>query len=322
MFGGRRPRISNCHGDLLALHARKIALRPSDYDELRTKRDKVRAIIKRRLREMGYLQPIGFRSQGSVAMRTVTRGGWYGSFDIDDGIYFHRRALTGPQGGEVPPLAARQRIWEAAYREHFNDPPEYRKNCVRVFYARGFHIDIPVYRVSTSPFGCKTIELASSSWKPADPAGVTAWFQRANARSPGVFDGHQLARMVRYLKTWTRSRSAWQGYMPSGFAITALAVECYKPFPERDDRALLHLLTAIFERLLCQTAIAHPVIHGEFIVRPEKDATARCLLGGLEQALPRLRPLAEGCPREQALALWDSFFNEDFLRRRPPFIFI
>src|SRR4051812_22559991 len=101
MFGVRRPRVSNCHVDLLALHAKKIALPASKYDELRTKRNKVRIIIKRRLREMGYLQPIGFRSQGSVAMRTVTSGGWYGSFDIDDGIYFHRRALIGPQGGEV-----------------------------------------------------------------------------------------------------------------------------------------------------------------------------------------------------------------------------
>lgn len=322
MFGGRRPRIANCHADLLAFHARKIALPPSDYDALRAKRDKVRVIIKRRLREMGYLQPIGFRSQGSVAMRTVTRGGHYGSFDIDDGIYFHRRALTGPLGAEVSPLAARQRILDAAYREHFDDPPVFLKNCVRIFYARGFHIDIPVYRVTTSPFGFQTIELASSSWKPADPAGVTAWFRQANARSPGVFGGRQLARLVRYLKTWICSRSAWQGYMPSGFALTALAVECYRPFPERDDRALLHLLGALFERLQVQTAISHPVIRGEFIVRPDKDATARSLLWALEQGLPRLAPIIEGCPRERALALWDGFFNDDFLRRRPAITFI
>lgn len=322
MLGGPRPRVANCNAALRVFHARKVALLASGYDELRAKRDKVRAIIKRRLREMGYRQPLRFCGQGSVTMRTVTRGGWYGTFDIDDGVYFSRQALTGPLGGEMQPLDARKMVFEAAYREHFTDPPEYLKNCVRVYYARGYHVDIPVYRVSKNRFGSETIELASSRWKPANPVGVTEWFRRANARSPGLFGDRQLVRMVRLLKVWTRSRSAWQYSMPSGFAITALAVECYKAFPDRDDRALLHLLSAIWQRLQIDTAVSHPVIAGEYIVRPDRDASLRFLRDCLEQALVRIAPVIAGCPRGQALACWDTFFNEDFFSTRSAVVFV
>lgn len=322
MFGRRSIRIANCHRDLLALHAGRIALPRSSYDELRAKRDTVRTVIKRRLRGMELPQPMKFLGQGSVSMGTVTRGGYYGSYDIDDGVYFTRAALTGPYGGELTPLAARQRVWDAAYSEQFVDPPEYLKNCVRVYYARGFHIDIPVYRVSGSIFGGQTIELASSTWKPANPRGVTDWFRAANSRSPGFGSNRQLSRMVRYLKVWSRSRYAWQGYMPSGFAITKLVTECYRAFPDRDDRALLHLLTMIEDRLLRDTLIEHPVLRGEFICGPGKDSTVRFMRDRLTEGLERLGPVFEGCGRQQALARWDAFFNENFLRDRASLTFI
>jgi hypothetical protein len=307
---------------LRAFHARKVALPTSRYDELRAKRDKVRLIIKRRLREMGYRQPLRFRGQGSVTMRTVTRGGWYGTFDIDDGIYFSRQALTGPLGGEMSPLEARKMVWEAAYSEYFTDPPEYLKNCVRVFYANGYHVDIPVYRVTTNGLGTETVELASSRWKPANPVAVTDWFRQANARSPGAFGERQLVRMVRLLKVWARSRSVWQYSMPSGFAITALVVECYKAFSDRDDRALLHLISAICQRLQIKTEIMHPVIPGEYIVRPDRDSAVRYLRERMEEALARIAPVIAGCPRTQALGCWNVFFNEDFFSERRVVAFV
>jgi hypothetical protein len=322
MFGGARRRIANCHSDLLVYHARRVALRPSGYDALRSSRDKVRLSIKRRLKAMGYRQPMMIRGQGSVAMRTVTRGGYYGVYDIDDGIYFARSALTGPLGGELSPLAARERIWEAAYSEKYISPPERHKNCVRVHYKQGFHIDFPVYRITTRLFAPPLIEIASSTWKVANPNAVTAWFAAANERSPGLGASRQLARMVRYLKHWCRSRYAWQGRMPSGFAITKLVVECYRAFPDRDDRALLHLLAAIHGRLCIDTVVAHPVIKDEYICGPNKDATTRFLRQALEVALARLGPLTNGANRQAALALWDSFFNDDFFSSRPPVIFI
>lgn len=322
MFGGARRRIANCHSDFGVYHLRRVALRPSSYDALRASRDIVRQTIKRRLRAAGHRQPLAFKGQGSVAMRTVTRGGYYGVFDIDDGIYFARSALTGPQGGELSALAARERVWEAAYSDKFAYPPERHKNCIRVHYEQGFHIDVPVYRVTPRLFAPPVIELASSSWKVANPGGVTDWFVAANGRSPGFGRERQLGRMVRYLKHWTRSRYAWQGRMPSGFALTKLVVECYRAFPDRDDRALLHLLSTMRDRLLAFTLIAHPVIPDEYICGPGKDATVRYLRDSLSLALERLAPIHDGAKRREALALWDGFFNDDFFRARAQVVFV
>lgn len=271
---------------------------------------------------MGSAQPAMFRAQGSVAMETVTGGGYYGNFDIDDGIYFSRKALTGPLGGELTPLAARQLVWEAAYSEQYAYPPEYRPNCVRVYYAAGYHVDLAVYRLTGNVFGGRTIELASSYWKPANPAAVTEWFKNASLSSPGWGTNRQLTRMVRYLKVWSQSRSAWQGYMPSGFALTKLAVECYRSFSDRDDRALLHIIWAIGERLEYNELVEHPVLRGEYINGPGKDAPVRFLRDRLTEARARLRPIFHGANRSEARACWDAFFNETYFRERPSVVLI
>ncbi len=317
MFGLRPPRVTNCHTDLQALHARRIAMPANQLEELRAKRDGVRAIIKRRLAQMEERQPLMFRGQGSYAMNTIIRGQDYADYDIDDGIYFARSALTGPFGGELSPLAARQRIWEAAYHERFTDPPEIHKNCVRVFYARGFHVDVPIYRVTGGAFGPSVFELASSRWKTSNPQAVTAWFKTANARSPGIGLNRQLTRTVRYVKAWARSRAAWQFRMLGGFGLTKLVVDCYAPFPDRDDRALLVVLAKMHARLAASTLIPHPVLAGEFICGAERDAPVRFLRSCLDDALTRTRPLTEGCARPAGLAAWGSMFNTNFFASRP-----
>lgn len=317
MIGGLPRRVVNCHADLMAYHSFAVALPRPVYGELRAKRDTVRQRIKRRLYMMDMPQPTMFRAQGSVIMETITSGGYYGSFDIDDGIYFSRNALKGPQGGDMSALAARQLVWEAAYSEQFAYPPEYRPNCVRVYYAAGYHVDFAVYRLTGSIFGGRTIELASSCWKPSNPAAVTDWFREASLKSPGWGANRQLTRMVRYLKVWCQSRSAWQGYMPSGFALTKLVAECYRAYPERDDRALLHLVWALGERLEWDSTVKHPVMRDEYLYGPGRDAKARFLRDRIIEARVRLRPIFHSANRQDARSCWDSFFNEDYFRSRP-----
>ena len=308
--------MRNCHADLRLYDQRWIALPASAMAGLRQRRNITRALIKRRLRAADLYQPIGFYGQGSVAMGTIVRDPGDG-YDIDDGIYFARRALTGPNGGAWSAREVRDMVLEAAYSERFWAPPRMLKNCVRVYYAQGYHIDIPVYRVTPRPLAPPLIELASASWRPSDPRAVTRWFLRANARSPGEGRNRQLVRIVRYIKAWVRARASWQGLILGGFGITRLAVDCYSRSVGRDDVALYETLRGIQARLHGSLLIPHPVLADELICPPPRNAKARYLRDRLDETLARLAPLPRTRSREEALALWDGFFWTDFFQGRP-----
>jgi len=317
-----RPRLPDCDADLRAYHAARIDLPASWMAEMRTRRATVHALIKRRLRAQGLPQPLRFRLQGSVAMSTVIKGGHYGAYDIDDGVYFAKRSLTGPKGGLMSALAARDLIRDAVDHGAFADPPEVRRNCVRVHYASGFHIDLPVYRVTRGTRGVEVTELAGSEWRVTDPAGVTAWFKAANDRSPGWGRDAQLRRIVQYVKMWVRSRSQPQGKILGGFGTTVLVVEEYRRWAGRDDRALHDTLVGIRDRLRGSLVIGHPVLEGAVVPSVGGDAPVRVFRDCLEHSLARLDALQRSATRAEALPLWDRFFNDDFFRGRPALKFI
>src|SRR6185437_12846619 len=124
-----------------------------------------------------------FKSQGSYAMKTMVQHPEL-DYDIDDGAYFAKEDLVGPRGAELTALQARQMVRDAIDDGSFKAAPEVRKNCVRVYYAAGYHVDVPVYRrvITKDILGRETIhyELASSDWKRSDARDVTAWFESEN----------------------------------------------------------------------------------------------------------------------------------------------
>ena len=127
----------------------------------------------------------------------------------------------------------------------FKTPPEVHKNCVRVYYEAGYHVDLPVYRRVTTKdaFGNETYhhELASSDWKRSDARDVTDWFEKENdAQSPDKDNGRQLRRRTRgRSRSIARSRESWNGQILSGFGITKLVTECFRGNADREDTALL-----------------------------------------------------------------------------------
>ena len=73
-------------------------------------------------------------------MKTMTRHAAK-DYDIDDGVYFDKEDLVGERGAEMSALQARQMVRDALDDGSFKKPPEARKNCVRVYYEAGFHVD-------------------------------------------------------------------------------------------------------------------------------------------------------------------------------------
>ncbi len=313
--------MKNCHDDITAFHDEEVTLPQKERSEMRDRRDANRRRLKNGLKRDGEPAPLGSRSQGSYSMRTMVQQPDR-DYDIDDGVYFDREKLKGPQGGDKSAADAKEMVRKALHDDSFKRPPETLKNCVRVYYNTGYHVDVPVYRQVTEKnvLGQEETwyELASTDWKRSNPLAVTDWFLDANQKqSPDNNNGGQLRRIVRHLKFFSRSRPSWQERIATGFMITKLVVEKYAPNADREDRALYDTMVAIRDRLNWSLEISHPVIDGETITNGPDDGRTKLLREKLDWAIDELAVLFNtDCTREQALNAWDKVFKTTFFIER------
>jgi hypothetical protein len=316
--------MRDCHLQVAKYQRGEVRLPNDSRKDIFTKARTNRKRLKDGLAANDDPTPIGQRTQGSYAMRTmiVEKGEDY---DIDDGVYFKKEDLVGPKGGDRTSLAAREMVCEALQDNRFNDAPEVLKNCVRVYYNEGYHIDVPVYRhvvVKDAWTGKESdhYELASSSWKRSDALAVTLWFQDfnkdncLNASKDG--DKGQFVEVVRLLKAFARSRSSWKGKISNGFVISKLVADHWAEVADRDDKALRNVAKAIRDKLFREQAVKHPVLDDNII--ESENAKAKFLHDKLEEKLKLLDVLDQwDCDHEKAMSAWDKFFDTDWFSQQP-----
>lgn len=314
----------NCSDDVIAHHDTDVSLPQFDRDEMRKRRDSNRKRLKDGLAADEFPLPQFFESQGSYRMKTMVQDEDQ-DYDIDDGAYFAKGDLVGTRGAYLTSLQARERVRNAIDDGSFATPPEVRSNCVRVFYKKGYHVDIPVYREipaddDDNVTGEAYYELAGPAWRRSDARHVTNWFDDENkSQSPDTSNGRQLRRVVRQIKFFARSRDNWSGNILSGFGITKLVTECYSSDIDREDRSLYDTMVAIRDRLNGNLEVEHPVTPGATITKDDNDPKARFLRDKLCDAISNLASLFEwNCDSAKARKAWDKVFNTSFFSNREP----
>jgi hypothetical protein len=251
-----------------------------------------------------------FCDQGSYAMHTLNMHP-DNEYDIDTAVIFAEESLP------ADPLAARKRVADALNLSSapFSRDPEARTNAVTVWYAAGHHVDLAVYREVTNG-SQKWLEHAGASWTRRDPQEVTDWFrEHVKHRSPvetvGGARKRQLRRVVRLVKKFARSRPSWS--LPSGFILTALAVEQYRPDAKRDDVALYNTLVAIQQRVRARTEVLNPVNNVPLTSKDQHHGQVRRLGARLDEFLPKMSALfMPGCTEKDACRAWNQIFRHDF----------
>jgi hypothetical protein len=207
---------------------------------------KSRTEIKRKIRvyfqneKKDELQP-KFWAQGSFEMKTTVNpiptenasGEKLYEYDLDYGVYL----IEKDGENNIKPIETWHNWVYDAVDDHTNIPSKDKDTCVRVVFADGHHIDLPIYY----KLGDK-IELAhkTKGWLISDPLAFYEWFNEK------AKDNQQLRRIVRYLKSWKNYRE-WKNTnlkLPSGFELTILAVNNFKT-NDRDDIALKDTVESI-----------------------------------------------------------------------------
>ena len=302
----------DCNKELIDFYNNEVALSQSQQDEMRQRRNANRDRLKKGLEKNEKPLPDEHIPQGSYAMHTMVQDD-NNDYDIDDGAAFLKAVLVGAQGAELSALDARKMVRDALDDGSFENPPEVRKNCVRVYYKAGYHVDIPVYRKLDDG----TVELASSAWVGSSPTDVSEWYNKAViAKSPDLNNGRQMRRITRHLKMFKGSRGSWKAMMPSGFEVSVLVDECYVSNADRDDVALYDTMLAIWSRLNTSLEVRHPT-RGEMLTDGPGDANTRMLRDKLAEALKSLEILhASDCTRLDALKAWNWVFNHDYWKNQ------
>ncbi len=281
---------------------------------MRERRDANRKRLKKGLADNNDPSPTGQWTQGSYAMRTMIQE--TGSkYDIDDGVYFSRDSLKGTQGAEKTAIAARNMVRDAIDDGTFTRAPKVKKNCVRVYYSPGYHVDIPVYRTweEEGLFGevIERLQLASADWKDSDPLKVTEWFNNAMKELSPPDDNTQFRRIVRLHKKFSNSRESWRDKTPSGFTVSKLCQEEYVPASGDDEKSLHLTMKAIKARLDFDLSVAHPVVSEE--LAGDNDPKTEFLRQKLVENLKHLEILDDpNCTKKDALAAWAKVFNDEF----------
>ena len=297
----------NCNDDLRASHNEAVTLNSVQQSEMRNRRNANRNRLDKGLTENNDPVPDSHQSQGSYAMHTMVQND-NNDYDIDDGAVFIKEDLVGSQGADKTALDARKMVCSALDDGSFSEPPTVLKNCVRVFYKRGYHVDIPVYR----QFEDGTLELASSDWKGSSPSEITEWYNNAVCElSPDTTNGRQLRRETRLVKAYKDSRNSWKSRTASGFIVSVLIVENYVA-DDRDDVSLYETMKAIYNRLNWGLEVANPV-RDEMLTKGVDDPRTKFLREKLGETLNHLEILFDSeCTRLEALKAWNKVFQHKF----------
>jgi len=314
----------DCNCEMLSFHKDIVTLRRDQQIEMRKRRDAGRVRLCSGLDQKNHAHPTMAHSQGSYAMRTMTQDA-NNDYDIDDGVYFPSSDLKDEKGEPLSAVEARERVCDALkWDGRLKHDATVKRNCVRQDYPEGYHIDVPVYRITTATdderHAQDIYELASDlDWIVSDARAVTRWFNASvsNEINEGESDASQLRRITKLTKKFARSRDAWKSKTTSGICITKLVVDNVLASVDREDLALRRTWIAIKATLDADSSIKHPVQEDTLLAEPG-EARVEFFRRKLEEALGWLEALdEERCDRTAARAIWDRVFNTSFFTDLP-----
>ena len=306
--------MKDCDDDIKNYHEDEVRLDSDTRKTMRGHRNANRDRLKRGLEKANKPKPDESVIQGSYAMKTTTQH-QENDYDIDDGAAFNSDKLTKEDGTEMTPLAARQMVRDALIDGGgLRTDPVAKRNCVRVEYAGGYHVDIPVYRrILDSQGNVIRFELASGDeWRESNPREITEWFVDSEKKTKSEDEEEpQLRRLVRLFKKYSRANLDRESL--SGIILTIVGTEAHQSFDPRDDLAFRNLLSRVKNRLGWNREVRNPAKFSEVLTKEKDGPKIDALIKKLGETLQGLNVLDKpGCTMTEARAAWDKTFKTDY----------
>lgn len=272
------------------------ARRKGLIDSREANRDRIRNHFRDNLN-----RPIpNFHGQGSFSMHTNLNPLAEGDYDLDDGVYIQG---LGTDMSKWPSAETVHGWIVDAVKDATSEPPVNKVPCVRVRYAKDYHIDLPSYAMNDQNVPM-LFELKKEPTE-SDPRAFTDWFN-AQAKEKG----EQLKPIVRYLKGW-RDYQGNEVKIATGLALTILAAHNFVS-DDRDDVAIVNVLRAITNHLEKGHSIDKPVTPYENLAAHWTDDQRRTLIEKFKTFRDRGQDALDEEELHIATGIWQKQFGTRF----------
>ena len=301
----------NCHAVLGKFQRKKVDLPKTVQERMKSRSRHIQTQLGSGLKKLNKPIPLEYKPQGSYQMKTMIRDS-KNEYDIDLGVYFLKGQLQ-QNGTEFNGRTVRRMVCKALKMLISDLSVENEKNCVRVSYSKGFHIDLPIYGI-VGKGKKRKFELASEkNWKQSDSRFISDWFEKARKSSK---DQKQMLRIVRLLKKFAKGHQTGNQKNLSGFGITVLVVYCFVHSPNRDDISLYKTMQRIEKHLKDSYTIKNPISGNKAISSSKSHNRAKFFYNCIKSSLETLNPVYAGtCNKESARKRWDNVFKTDFFQK-------
>jgi len=238
-----------------------------------------------------------FRLQGSYSLKTMIEPlNPKDEYDLDDGIY-----LKHTDDDISKPTAQTVSSWIInAVKAHTKKKPKNKKNCVRVIYADGYHIDLAIYRKIDGKY--HLARLGEDQWVPSDARAFNNWFYERLERN------EQMRSCIKYLKAWKDFNSCDL----KGIHITILVGLNHVAVTDRDDDSLTQTVQNITAYLKSNRAIYNPVDTDENLISDWSVNKIDKAIGALEKLHEKALEAIDEEDKGSASKKWMAVFGTRF----------
>lgn len=290
--------MANCN-DLFLKFLSEISIKPECSKNLQRGREAIKREIDNYFSNKLKVGKPDFYLQGSYSLKTMIEPlNPKDEYDLDDGIYLKHTDddISKPTTEEVSNW-----IFEAV-EGHTKKKPENKKNCVRVIYAEGYHIDLAIYRKINGKY--YLARLGEDQWVPSDARAFNNWFYERLERN------EQMRSCIKYLKAWKDLNSCDL----KGIHLTVLVGPNYVSVTDRDDKSLVETVGKIIEYLNDKRAIYNPIDESENLIENWADSKLNTTIKMLEDFNEKAKQALEEDDKQEASRIW-----QDVLGKRFPF---
>lgn len=298
----------NLSSEFKKFYDEEVVLPSTETQKLRNKKkiniDRLKAGLEEYNEENNTTYKIAeTREQGSVAMATVTQND-SNDYDIDVAIIFDKGNIDG-----IGHIKIKNIIVDALKRKctNFKTEPEALKNCVRIVYNDGYHIDFAIYRKSIDDDGNEIYEHAGSTqWQERNPAAINNWFNEEIKEK-----GDGLRKTIRLSKMFCKSRDSWN--MPGGLIQTVICDEVFEE-SDRLDEMFYNNMCAVRDRLNESIEVNNPTDTEKSLLLKEKDKDEmNNWKKRISDKIDKLDILFDDdCTENDAKNAWYDFFKHDY----------
>lgn len=275
-----------------------ITLSDAKTNNLRTSRNALRKVIKEWFSDNKKQQP-KFCWQGSFAMKTTVNPVGSSDYDIDDGVYLS--GYSDVDCSEWPATSTVHTWVKNAVDGQTKESPVNKDTCIRVVYASGYHIDLPIYIENN---GSIYLAHKTKGWTISDPKAFKDWFiQKVKDND------EQLRRLVKYLKAWKDYKS-----VPlKGIEITILVSDNFCIYEGHDEKSLRDTVKAIINSLEASFTCYKPVAPYENLFSGFSESKKNSILNSLRS----LKKALDSAISEEDALTASNYMIDEFGSRFP-----